>query len=655
MSELEYQEAVKLGKKEYKNCVTQGRFPYLPVLDEILSHAEIRTEQYMGLQQVPLEFVVGTSTVGRTYSFAANFMPILPPKSEFGLKWAHLADAQVNEGIRDPIVAYEFMNRYYVVEGNKRVSVLKYYNAVSIPAIVTRKIPVYNENDEDIKRYYELMKFHEATGMISMEFTKHGKAQMLLDQVGAETPWDEKTREDFVKVVFSFTRAYEFHGGKKLPITVGDALVAFLNVYGYDNALKMTEGEYSKNIQKSWNEFVVLTQKKQVGLVMDPEKNTEKKTEKKTENLLNIPLNKMPLLGYFLPASTKKLKAAFLYPKSPDDSDWIYAHELGRNYLQETFSDQLTTVAVDNVNEENIEEVLQNVIDDGASIVFGVAPQMMNGSLKKAIEHPEVKILNCSLNTPHKYIRTYYARMYEAKFISGMIAGAMVENDKIAYIADYPIYGMIANINAFALGAAMVNPRAKIYLEWSTKKGYDRGKFLWENELWYVSDQDMITPKDASRQFGLYRYVDGKPQNLVMPLWNWGMFYEKMIQSILAGSYQSKENAEAKALNYWWGMSAGVIDLIFSQYVPLGIQRLARHVRQDIVSGNMEPFYGEIYAQNGELKNKHNHGMAPEDIMKMDWLVDNVVGEIPLKESLVDAAHSVVQLKGVEDAKDAEE
>ena len=77
MGETEYQEALKLGKKEYKSCVYRGRFPYLPVLDDILSREDIRTEQNMGLIQIPLEFVVGTSTMGRTFSFASNFMPIL--------------------------------------------------------------------------------------------------------------------------------------------------------------------------------------------------------------------------------------------------------------------------------------------------------------------------------------------------------------------------------------------------------------------------------------------------------------------------------------------------------------------------------------------------------------------------------------------------
>ena len=49
--------------------------------------------------------------------------------------------------------------------------------------------------------------------------------------------------------------------------------------------------------------------------------------------------------------------------------------------------------------------------------------------------------------------------MYEAKFLCGMIAGTLADNNRIGYIADYPIYGMTANINAFALGARMVNPR----------------------------------------------------------------------------------------------------------------------------------------------------------------------------------------------------
>ncbi len=232
-----------------------------------------------------------------------------------------------------------------------------------------------------------------------------------------------------------------------------------------------------------------------------------------------------------------------------------------------------------------------------------------------------------------------------------MIAGALAENNKIAYIADYPIYGMIANINAFALGATFTNPRAKVYLEWSTRKGYDRETFFQENDIHIISDQDMITPRDAGRQFGLYRYEDGIAQNLLMPLWNWGVFYEKMIQSILAGSYQSQENSQGRALNYWWGMSAGVIDLICSKNVPTGVKRLADHLKSDIKKGDIVPFYGQILSQDGTLKNDKDQTMRPEDIMEMDWLVDNVLGNIPAMDTLIDAAQPVVQVKGVEEKK----
>lgn len=394
MGETEYQEALKLGKKEYKSCVYRGRFPYLPVLDDILSREDIRTEQNMGLIQIPLDFVVGTSTMGRTVSFASNFMPILGEDTEFAVKWANLSDAQVNEGIRDPIVAYEYMNRYYVVEGNKRVSVLKYFKADSIVANVTRKIPKYSD-DEAVKVYYEYMKFNEVTGLFNIEFSKLGLAQELLELTGCTTRWDDDTRLEFNSLLLHFTRAYEFRGGQKLPITVGDALTAFINIYGYKETLAMSDAELNTNIVKCWNEFVVLTEKQSVGLVMNPTTVQEKKS----------------LFSYLLPTSNRKFTAAFLYPKSPETSDWIYAHELGRNYLEETFPDQIKTICVNDVNEDNVEQVLNDVIRKGADIIFEVAPQMMKPSLKVAVDHPDIKILNCSLNTPHKYIRTYYARM----------------------------------------------------------------------------------------------------------------------------------------------------------------------------------------------------------------------------------------------------
>ena len=171
MAVQDYLEAMKLGRKEYRNRINKGLYPYLPVLDEILSHVEIEKEVNLGLVQVPLKLVIGTSTRARTNAFAGNFMPILDWGSEFAAKWAALSDSQMEEGIREPIKVYEYMNRYYVVEGNKRVSVLKYFDAVTIPAMVTRKVPKRTEDLEN-KIYYEFMHFNRDSGVNNIWFSK---------------------------------------------------------------------------------------------------------------------------------------------------------------------------------------------------------------------------------------------------------------------------------------------------------------------------------------------------------------------------------------------------------------------------------------------------------------------------------------------------
>ena len=137
-----------------------------------------------------------------------------------------------------------------------------------------------------------------------------------------------------------------------------------------------------------------------------------------------------------------------------------------------------------------------------------------------------------------------------------------------------------------------------------------------------------------------------------MPVWNWGIYYEKLIQGILAGTYKSEAEGEAKAINYWWGMSAGVIDLVYSKHVPLGVKRLAEHMEYDISVGDVVPFNGEIRAQDGTIKDNAGEKMSADDIMKMDYLVENVIGEIPSIDLLNEKAKPIVELKGVEEPKE---
>ena len=179
MSANEYLRAQKLGEKRYQAAVAKNEYPYLPVLDEILEGVDIVGEMSLGIVQIPLDRIVGTSNVGRTYAFANNFMPLLDYKTEFGAKWSALCDSQIEEGIRDPIKVYEYMNKFYVVEGNKRVSVMKYFDAVTIPAQVTRKIPKKTD-DLQVKIYYEFMDFYKLTEINYIWFSQEGGFRRLL-------------------------------------------------------------------------------------------------------------------------------------------------------------------------------------------------------------------------------------------------------------------------------------------------------------------------------------------------------------------------------------------------------------------------------------------------------------------------------------------
>ena len=631
----DYNKAYKAGKKDYQARLLRGEQPTLKILDDILPPRGSYSEVPLGLVQIPIEQIVGTKTGGRSSAFAGNFMPILRENTEFASKWAALSESHLNEGIRDPIKAYEYMNKFYVEEGNKRVSVLKYYDAVSVPGIVTRILPPRTEEKEN-RIYYEFVDFYELSKVNYIWFTRTGSFAKLQALTGKEPDqvWSDDDKLTFSSVYTRFTAEFEAAGGKKLSITPGDAFLAFLTVYDYDTVCAMTAAEMKATVAKTWEEFHLLEHDDEIDVKMDPT------------------VEKKPLLTRLLPLSSPKLKAAFLYAKTPSSSAWTYAHELGRLHLEQTFPDEVSTICYENITPDLAEKAIRDAIKKGCNIVFTTAPEFVQASVQAAIDNPDVRILNCSLNTSHRYIRTYYARMYEAKFLMGAIAGAMSENGLLAYIADYPIFGTIANINAFALGAKLINPRAKVYLEWSSLKDADLGKVmdsLAEKGVSIVSGRDMVIPEDASRYFGLYRMENGMPHNLAMPLWHWGKFYEQLIRTIMNGAWKYDDiTAEKKAINYWWGMSSGVVDVICSQNLPIGTQRLVYLLKDTIRRGEFNPFSGALYSQQGVVQEDPDRSLSPEEIIRMNWLARSVIGSIPERQDLKEQAKPVTLQQGIE-------
>ena len=133
MSTAEYNRARKAGELSYREYLNNNRYPYVRILDEMLNHINIVSENSLGLQEIPVDMIAGTFTAGRRTAFAPNFMPLLGESTEFAGKWSNLIDSLKEDGLKEPIKAYEYMNRFYVMEGNKRVSVMKFLGPSPFP------------------------------------------------------------------------------------------------------------------------------------------------------------------------------------------------------------------------------------------------------------------------------------------------------------------------------------------------------------------------------------------------------------------------------------------------------------------------------------------------------------------------------------------
>lgn len=632
MDYQEYSQALKLGEKAYRNAVAKGEYPYLPALDEILTCVDVQTEEKLGLVDIPMDLIVGTKTSGRKNAFAVNFMPLMKTKTEFADKWSNLYRYQTEEGNTDPIKAYEFMNKFYVQEGNKRVSVFKFLDASSIEGEVIRVIPKRSDSLEN-KIYYEFMQFYKCTRINYIWFTKEGSFEALVKAVGKETDeiWTEEERDEFSSAFFRFEKKFNEKGGKHLSVTAGDAFLFYLSLYPYEEIIRLPEAQLRSDVERIWKEIPTLNRAPEAALVMEPEEMDDSGLINMLKSFSNNILE------------NRVIKVAFLHDRCAENSSWTYGHELGRAHLEEVFEDKIITSCY-SLEESGMDtlELLEQAVQDGNEIIFTAHQKFLGASLKKALEHPSVKILNCSINRSYNAIGTYYGRMYEAKFLCGMVAGAMTPNDKVAYCADFPIYGAFANANAFALGAMMTNPRVKVYVHWLSDKTCDLERLIQENDISLVSDADMIRLASQNRKYGLYLMQEDGNLQLTMPMWNWGKFYEKIVREIQAGNWK-----RSKSINYWWGISSDIIDLIVSKNLPAGIRTLVDVMRNEIFTEKYHPFQGEIMRQDGSIIGEKDGVLSPEQIITMDWFVENIVGEMPLFENLTDEAKTLINLQSV--------
>ena len=622
-----YKIAHKRGIKTYRDDVEHGRYPYPKVLDEILDGRPIAGRIEIGICTLPIDRIEGIVNAGRRTAFSTDFMPLLDMDSEFGVKWVALCEAHLSEGIRDPIRCFEYYGTFYVQEGNKRLSVLRAFDAPTVTASVLRIVPAYSD-DPETRQYYEFLEFYHLSHMYAIRFSKPGQYKKLIAELGFEpdTVWSDKDRQ---RVQSAFTLFCESIKRWTLPegMTASDAFLAWLSAYTLDDLKSMTEEQLLASLKTS-------TAAPNAGVSVATE------TAPSGKGMLTRIYDAM-----FLPTH---LYTAFIHEYSPETSPWVRAHETGRTYVEQALDDRVKTRSYVVDAQHSADALFEQAIADGAQVVFATTASLIANCRRAAAAHPNVKILNCSVDMPYPGMRTYYSRIYESKFLAGVIAGACSHSDRIGYVAAAPTYGVPASINAFALGARLVNPRAVVKLRWSCVES-DPFAALVKDGVDVISNHELFAPEKPQPPYGLVRIrEDGTLEALAAPYWNWGAFYEKLLSDILTGHWEDERaNGSRAAVNYWWGLKSGVIGITYADKLPEGVKTLANVLKQSIIDGRLDPFRRVMSDQDGIVRNDGERWLSPEEILHMDWLSDTVEGEIPPFSSILPISQGIVRLIGV--------
>lgn len=616
----EYRKALRQGLKEVKAAAAAGKETGLLVLPDSMEAKAVRRES-LGVVEIPMELIDGTYNAMRRDDFSPGFYPVVQEESEFANKWEMLCKAHLDEGIRDPIKAVEYLHHFYVIEGHKRVSVLKHFGAISVPGTVTRLYPPHSD-DPEVVAYYEFLNFYQRTGLSFLVFRRPGEYQELLEAVGmpGRDPWSAEDVYRFRSFYYMFRDAYLRRNMD--PSYVAQAFLVYIQIFGYRASREKMTSQILKDLPKIRQE--ILNRLENAG--------TTVLLEDTVRRPIISPMVTMPAGG--------KLCVAFLHGSSSSTSRWEYGHEYGRYSLENNMAGQIRTLSFENVDtDEKAEEAFENAVNEGAGVIFTTTPKLLLPSVKQAVLHPDVKILNCSLNTTYPSVRTYYPRLYEATFIKGAIAATLTTDNRIGFVADYPTFGNIAGINAFAQGARMVNANATIYLTWDTLREGGGLEELHEMGILYIDRRGRLAAHSG-------RNLDGA-HNLALAQIRWGKFYLSIVRRVLEGSWKQELRGNS-AINYWWGMNQGVVDVLCSRSLPIGTRRLVSVLRTALQAGRLDPFYGMLMDPQSQDDYEDSAPPPAEQILSMNWLSPYVQGRIPAFEELTESAQELVKLQGVE-------
>ena len=332
-------------------------------------------------------------------------------------------------------------------------------------------------------------------------------------------------------------------------------------------------------------------------------------------------------------AAEGDLKVGFIYVSPIGDAGWSFAHDQGRKAVEEMTG--VTTSYVEAVAEgPDSERVMLNMARKGYKVIFATSFGYMDPMLKVAKQFPDVVFEHCSGFKSASNMGNYFGRMYQARYLSGMVAGAMTQSSILGYVAAFPIPEVIRGINAFTLGAQEVNPKVQVRVVW-TKTWYDpatekeAAKSLLDAGADVIAQhQDSPGPQEAAQDKGVYSIGYNTDMSkfapkahLTAPIWNWAPFYTQTVEQVRSGSW--------KSASAWMGMKEGLVDLApFGPMVPEDVRAKVMAKKLAIIDGSAKLFAGPVKDQKGAVQVPTGKVATDEELLNMKYFVQGVTGTL---------------------------
>jgi basic membrane protein A len=356
---------------------------------------------------------------------------------------------------------------------------------------------------------------------------------------------------------------------------------------------------------------------------------------KKIASLVLALLLLVPQLTTTVEASEKTVKAGFIYVGPVGDAGWTYAHDQGRKQM-ETLPFVEPSTYIESVPEgAESARVITGLVRKGHNLVFTTSFGYMDATLDVAKRFKDVVFMHCSGYKTADNVGNYFGRMYEPRYLSGIVAGKMTKANVIGYVAAFPIPEVIRGINAFTLGVRSVNPQAQVRVVW-TQTWFDPGieRDAADSLLDVGADvlamhQDAPATLQAAEARGAYVIGYNTDMRsfapnafLTAPVWNWGPLYSQIATEVHNGTWQSQ--------SIWWGMEHELVQLApISDKVPADVRKLVMEKTEAIKSGKLHPFTGPVKDQDGTVQVAAGSVPSDGDLLGMSYFVEGVQGTIP--------------------------